>query len=63
MLLQDVLAALALCFVIEGMLPFLNPGLMRRWSLLLASLDDGSLRAAGLTSMVVGIIVLYLVNS
>ena len=55
-------AAIALVFVIEGMLPFLSP---RRWRALVATaaqLDDASIRRFGLGSMVVGIVILYLVN-
>lgn len=61
-MLHDLLAALALLLVIEGILPFLNPGAMRRAMALLAGLDDRSLRLTGLTSMALGVIILYLVN-
>ncbi len=55
-------AALALVFVIEGLLPFLSPG---RWRTLVASvaaLDDASIRRFGLGSMLAGVVLLYLVN-
>ena len=55
-------AAVALVFVIEGLLPFLSPA---RWRLLVATvaqLDDASVRRFGLGSMVTGIVILYLVN-
>ncbi|MEM1404214.1 MAG: DUF2065 domain-containing protein [Pseudomonadota bacterium] len=54
--------ALALVFVIEGMMPFISP---RRWRSMIATvaqLDDQSIRRFGLGSMVFGIFLLYLVN-
>ncbi len=59
---HDILVALALVLVIEGILPFLNPGGWRSAMLGAARLDDRSLRLIGLVSMVLGVIMLYLVN-
>jgi hypothetical protein len=59
---HDLLVAFALLFVIEGVWPFLNPGGLRRALLLMAEQDDRSLRGAGLVSMLVGVMLLYLVN-
>ncbi|HEB95493.1 MAG TPA: DUF2065 domain-containing protein [Sedimenticola thiotaurini] len=59
---HELLVALALVLVIEGILPFLNPAGWRRTMLGAARLDDRSLRLIGLASMVLGVIVLYLVN-
>lgn len=58
----DLLAALALVLVIEGMVPFLNPQSLRRMIETLGQLDDRSLRIAGLVSMVCGLIMLYIVR-
>lgn len=58
----DLLAALALVLVIEGMIPFLNPGYLRRMMEMMSQLDDRALRMAGLASMLGGIILLYLVR-
>lgn len=58
----DLLAALALVLVIEGMVPFLNPGYLRRMMETMSQLDDRTLRMAGLASMLGGIILLYLVR-
>jgi uncharacterized protein YjeT (DUF2065 family) len=60
---QDLLVALALLLVIEGVWPFLSPDGMRRALLMVADQDDRSLRIAGLISMVVGVVLLYLVRS
>ncbi len=54
--------ALALLLVIEGILPFLNPAAMRRLLQTMTQMDDKTLRFSGLTSMVAGVIILYLVN-
>jgi uncharacterized protein YjeT (DUF2065 family) len=59
---HDLLVALALLFVIEGILPFLAPGLMRRMLLEVAGQDNRSLRLAGLFSMLTGVAFLYLFN-
>lgn len=59
---HDLLAAVALVFVVEGILPFLNPRAAKRTYELIGRLDERSLRFAGLTSMLVGVLGLYLVN-
>ena len=59
---SDLLAALALVFVIEGMLPFLNPQSLRRMLVTVAQLDDRTLRITGLVSMVCGLLLLYWVR-
>ncbi|MBI1732407.1 MAG: DUF2065 domain-containing protein [Gammaproteobacteria bacterium] len=56
---NDLLAALALLFVIEGVLPFALPASARRWFAAASQLDDATLRFAGLTSMCIGLIILY----
>lgn len=55
---QDLLAAIALMLVIEGVLPFLNPAGLRRSLLLMAQMDNRMLRLAGLGSMLVGLMLL-----
>ena len=59
---SDLFAAIALVMVIEGLLPFANPSAMRRAMLLLAGLDEGRLRTAGLVSIISGLLLLYLVR-
>jgi uncharacterized protein YjeT (DUF2065 family) len=58
----DLLAALALVLVIEGMGPFLNPQSLRRMLATVAQLDDRTLRMVGLTSMILGVVLLYFVR-
>lgn len=59
---HDLLVAFALMLVIEGILPFLNPDAMRKLLVLLAQFDDQRIRFAGLTSMVLGVVLLYVLK-
>lgn len=59
---HDLLAAIALVLVIEGIVPFINPGAMRRALLKMVEMNDQSLRFAGLTSMIIGVILLYVIR-
>ena len=59
---HDVLVAVALLLIIEGVMPFLNPDGMRKALLLISQMNDSTLRFTGLTSMVLGVLLLYLVN-
>lgn len=51
--------AVALVFVIEGMLPFINPSLWKDLVAAAAALDDASIRRIGLASMVCGLLILH----
>ena len=59
----DLWAAFALYLVLEGLMPFLNPGAMKRTLLQLAGLEERTLRIAGFASMVAGALLLYFVRS
>jgi len=54
-----LLMALALMLVIEGLLPFLAPNLWRDTFRRLMQLTDGQIRFFGLTSMIAGLILLF----
>mgnify|MGYP002843472716 FL=1 len=56
----ELLTAIALLLVVEGVLPFLNPAGVRRALLALSEVNDGTLRFMGLTSMVLGVVLLTL---
>jgi uncharacterized protein YjeT (DUF2065 family) len=60
---SDLLAALALYLVLEGILPFINPQAMKRVMLSFAGFADRQLRLWGLASMSAGLVLLYLVRS
>ncbi len=57
-----LLGALALMLVIEGLMPFLNPGAWRRMFERAVQLSDGQLRFVGLASMACGLLLLLLVR-
>jgi hypothetical protein len=57
---NTLLTAFALMLVIEGILPFLVPGVWRETFHRLTRMTDGQLRFIGLTSMLVGVLLLYL---
>jgi len=59
---NDLLAALALILVIEGVMPFLSPTTLRHTMQQLIQLPDRLLRMMGLISMVSGVVLLYLVR-
>jgi uncharacterized protein len=60
--LSDLLAALGLFLVLEGIAPFINPQGVKRALARLLQAQDRELRIAGLGSMLVGVILLYLVR-
>jgi len=60
---EILLTALGLLLIVEGILPFLSPGRLRKMLLEVSSLDDRTLRLAGLAAMLAGLLVLYLARS
>ncbi|OOV86542.1 DUF2065 domain-containing protein [Oceanospirillum linum] len=60
---QVLVTALALVFVIEGIIPFANPSRWRRLVATIAEVPDQHLRMMGAISMLIGLIILYLVRS
>ena len=55
-----LLMAIALMLVVEGLLPFLAPKVWRETFLRLMQLSDGQIRFFGLTSMIIGLLLLLL---
>jgi uncharacterized protein YjeT (DUF2065 family) len=55
-----LLMAFALMLIIEGLLPFLLPGVWRETFRKLIELSDGQIRFIGLTSMLAGLMLLYI---
>ena len=58
-----LLMAFALMLVIEGLLPFLAPSLWRETFRRIMQLSDGQIRFFGLTSMLVGLILLLIASN
>jgi hypothetical protein len=54
-----LLTALALMLVLEGLLPFVAPGTWREAFRKVTELADGQIRFIGLTSMLLGLILLF----
>jgi hypothetical protein len=59
---SEILTALALVFVIEGMLPFISPAKYRRMVAEITRLSDNHIRNIGLIVMIVGILLLFVVR-
>jgi uncharacterized protein YjeT (DUF2065 family) len=55
-----LLAAFALMLVVEGLLPFFSPATWRQVFERATRMSDGQIRFIGLTSMVVGLVLLTL---
>ena len=58
---NDLLAALALVLIIEGILPFLAPSKLKEVYQSVQQMPDKSLRMMGFGSMVAGLILLFLI--
>ncbi len=59
---DDLVRAIALVLVIEGILPFLSPNGWRRAMIEAGRLSDRALRSVGFASMLIGVFVLYLIR-
>ena len=59
---NEILTAIALVFVIEGLLPFASPGRYRQMVAQIVLLSDNLIRTVGLVVIVIGLALLYLVR-
>ena len=59
---HELWIALALLLIVEGALPFLSPEWLRQVLVAIHKLSDSQLRFAGLTSMLLGVLLLYIIN-
>lgn len=62
-MLIDLVRAVALVMVLEGILPFLAPARWRETLLRIATLNDRALRLIGIGSMTIGLVILQLARS
>ena len=53
-----LIMALALMLILEGVLPFLAPNLWRDTFRRITQMSDGQIRFVGLSSMIVGLLIL-----
>ena len=56
------LMALALMLILEGLLPFIAPNLWRDTFRRITQMNDGQIRFIGLSSMIVGLLILWWVK-
>jgi uncharacterized protein len=59
---SDLLAALAILLVLEGLLPFLSPTATKRVMAQLSQMAERELRIAGVVSVIAGLVLLFLVR-
>jgi uncharacterized protein YjeT (DUF2065 family) len=59
----EILTACALLLVLEGILPFVGPSRYKQLVAQIVRLSDNQLRAAGLTAMIAGLVLLFFVRS
>jgi|TARA_B110000263_G_C14803691_1_gene283213 uncharacterized protein YjeT (DUF2065 family) len=62
MLWHELGVGLCLVLVIEGIMPFLFPHQWQEMALKAAEIDEKTMRAMGLASMLIGTGLLYLIN-
>lgn len=61
-MLSEILTAVALVLVIEGLLPFISPDLYKNTLRAMLELEPEKVRMGGLSLMLVGLLVLTLVH-
>ena len=61
-MLENIIPAIALVLVFEGMLPFISPEKWRQAMSQAAQLPDNVLRGMGFISMLAGVVILYLAH-
>jgi hypothetical protein len=59
---QVLPVAVALVFIIEGMLPFISPNRWRTMLVMVEQMNDRMIRNVGLGSMLLGVVILYWVH-
>lgn len=61
-MLETFLIAIALMLILEGMLPFLSPQTWREAFRKMIEINDQQIRFIGLTSMLIGLMLLLIVS-
>ncbi|MBK9394696.1 MAG: DUF2065 domain-containing protein [Uliginosibacterium sp.] len=59
-MLRYLLSAFALMLILEGLFPFLAPGRWRETFQRITRMADGQIRFVGLTSMLAGLVLLFI---
>ena len=58
----EILTAVSLYLILEGVIPFARPDLFRRSVVRISEMNDNELRMAGLVAMAAGLILLFVVR-
>ena len=61
-MLVELLTAVSLLLVLEGVMPFLNPSRFRKTLSVVIKMKDRELRLVGLGGMLIGVLLLYVVR-
>lgn len=59
---DDLWAAVALMLIIEGVMPFINPGAFRRMLQAVSEMEEKSVRILGMIWIGIGLVTLYWVR-
>ena len=59
----EILTAVSLVLVIEGILPFVGPNRYKQLVAQIVRLSDSQLRVFGLSAMIAGLLLLFIVRS
>jgi uncharacterized protein YjeT (DUF2065 family) len=59
---QELLVAMALVLVWEGLMPTINPSGFRSLLTVLQEMDDKKLRIMGLSSMILGAVLVFIIK-
>jgi len=59
---SEIMTALALVLVIEGLLPFASPGRYRQMVAQIVTLNDNHIRTVGLVIIVIGLAMLFVIR-
>jgi hypothetical protein len=59
---QELLTALSLFLILEGIIPFISPSKYTNFVERMSQLEDSNLRFIGLVSMLIGLLLLFLIR-
>jgi hypothetical protein len=60
---QEIVTAIALVLIIEGIIPFVSPLRFKNFVERMSQLKDNNLRFIGLISMIIGLLLLFFIRT
>jgi len=60
---QEIVTAIALVLIIEGIIPFVSPLRFKNFVERVSQLKDNNLRFIGLISMIIGLLLLFFIRT